>query len=184
MIRITLSLFSLILMLLAGSVQQRAAAQAQPAAGITDYRQLGASLPPVRLVDTNGVVWNNDSLAGSSNLFVMFFNPTCGHCEDMTDALVKDAPMRHGNKVVLVAGNNMGEYLALFMKNHNVQSAPDMRVTLDSNQLIEKVYTYQNLPQVNVYDPQGKLIRVFTSVSTTDKLRPYYRTAGKRKKRR
>src|SRR3954462_1069643 len=69
----------------------------------TDFRQLNAPLPAMKVLTTKGKIVTNETLKNKANLFVMMFNPTCEHCEAMTQALEDNIKLFKKSKVVMVA---------------------------------------------------------------------------------
>lgn len=148
------------------------AAKTAAADGV-DYRVLGAPLPPVRLITAKGEVITNETIKNDANLFVMMFNPTCEHCEDMTRALEQNIGLFKQSNIVLLAAPGMGPYLEYFDKNTKYSQYPALKVGVDSAAFIEKTFNYEPLPQINVYDKDRKLIKWFSGISSIDKLQPY-----------
>jgi hypothetical protein len=138
-----------------------------------DYKSIGSSMPPLRAVTPSGQVYTDSSLKNDANLFVMMFNPTCEHCEDMTRALEKDIALFKSSAIVLLATPNMGPYLEYFDKNTKYSQYPTLKVGLDSAKFIDHTFTYQSLPQINVYDKDRKLIKSFSGINTIEQLKPY-----------
>jgi thiol-disulfide isomerase/thioredoxin len=138
-----------------------------------DYKSVGSPMPPLRVVAPSGQVFTDSSLKNEANLFVMMFNPTCEHCEDMTRALEKDIALFKSSALVLMATPNMGPYLEYFDKNTKYSQYPTIKVGLDSSKFIDHTFTYQSLPQINVYDKDRKLIKSFSGINTIDSLKPY-----------
>lgn len=138
-----------------------------------DFRQLKAPLPPLRLVKINGDAITNTSLKRNGNLFIMMFNPLCEHCEDMTADIVKNVALFRKSKVVLVAGSAMGAYLKDFEKNLKVAGHEQLMIGLDSSKVYDRLYNYNNLPQINIYDHKHRLIRTINGQETIDSLRQY-----------
>src|ERR1043165_4329183 len=81
-----------------------------------DYHQKGAPMPSLRVVTATGEVITNETIKNDANLFVMMFNPTCEHCEDMTRALEASVGLFKNSKIVLMAGAVMMPYLEYFDK--------------------------------------------------------------------
>ncbi len=166
-----------------------------------DYHEPGAPMPRLKLVtlDTlskiyegrelkkinksNAKKWGykpatrvvgNDDLDNNGHLFMMMFNPTCGHCEDETEMLKKNIGMFKKSRVVLVANASMKTYLPDFVKNHKTRDFyPQMTVGLDSSDFIKQIFQYGALPQINVYDRDRKLIRSYNGEVTMDSLQQY-----------
>lgn len=142
-------------------------------AAAIDYKQIGAPLPPIRVVTAKGEQITDQVLKNDANLFVMMFNPTCEHCEDMTRALEKNIGLFKNSNIVLMAAPAMGPYLEYFDKNTNYTQFPSIKVGLDSSNFIQNTFVYESLPQINVYDKDRKLIQIFSGISTIDKIRDY-----------
>jgi len=140
----------------------------------TDYRVVGAPMPPVQMVTMKGQKITNDDLKSDYNLLVMLFNPTCEHCEDQTELFKKNIYLFKNTKLVLMAGAMMLPYLEYFDNNHKVTEYPNtIMLGVDSSSFIEKAFMYQTLPQINIYDKDRKLVRIFNGNVPMDSLRQY-----------
>jgi hypothetical protein len=122
----------------------------------------------------SAAVFTDKDLNNKGNLFVMMFNPTCGHCTDQTQVFEKNIALFKKSRLVLMANPNMREYLPNFVKSfHTDDYAPIMHVGMDSLGFINTVFLYQALPQINVYSNDRKLIRTFTGEVSIDTLKKY-----------
>ena len=157
----------------------------------SDFTKMGAALPKFRIVTlpqgtitkVNGkevkkVVVQKKNITdkdvkNNANLVVMVFNPVCGHCEDQTDSLTKHIRLFKKSKLVMIAAPSMGTYLEQFERNHHTNKYPTMQIGLDSSALIRKLYLYKDMPQINIYNKERKLIRTFVGGATIDTLKRY-----------
>ena len=176
------------------------AAKSKTAAEPIDYEHVGAPMPPFFLVtlDTmmdnkqerkamkknpgymrsaqNTKVYSEAYFKSKSNLLVMMFNPTCGHCEDQTEVFKKNIGMFKDSRLILMANQQMKQYLPNFIANHATRSFSEkMIVGYDSTDFVKKVFLYQALPQINVYNADRKLIRTFSGNVSIDTLAQYIR---------
>jgi len=115
----------------------------------------------------------NDNVKNDANLLVMVFNPTCGHCEDQTDTLEKYIYLFKKSNMVMVCAPTMGPYLEQFEKDHQTSQFPTLQIGMDASALIRKIFLYTNLPQINIYNKDRKLIKTFTGGAVIDSLRGY-----------
>lgn len=138
-----------------------------------NYKALGAPLPPIRVVTSKGKNITNKDVAYDGNLLVMLFNPTCEHCENVTKAMERNIFLFKKTKVLLVAGAPMMEYLPYFENNLKTAEYPTLIVGIDSNFLVDRTFTYNNLPQISVYDKDRRFIKMFTGEVAIDSLKPY-----------
>jgi hypothetical protein len=140
----------------------------------TNYRLQGAPLPPVKFYMKNGKYLTNKELENDANLFILLFNPTCEHCQSHTNVIQKNISLLKKSQFLFIAAPQMKEYLSFFEATTHISQYPSLQMGLDSNQYIEKVFSYQALPQINVYGPDRKLIRAFVGETHIDTLKPYF----------
>jgi len=139
-----------------------------------DYRVTGAPMPPVKMVTMAGKKITTQDLQSDVNLLVMLFNPTCEHCEEQTEIFKKNIFLFKNTKLVMMAGPMMLPYLEYFNNNHKVSEYPGtIMLGVDSSSFIEKAFMYQTLPQINVYDKERKLVRIFNGNVPIDTLKQY-----------
>ena len=118
-------------------------------------------------------VLTTGDLDNGANLFVLLFNPTCSHCEDETKMLGQHIELFKRSKIVLMANLAMKTYVPDFVKNLHTADFPPMHVGVDSAGFIDKVFMYQALPQINIYDGQRKLLKIYTGEANLDSLKQY-----------
>ena len=138
-----------------------------------NYKEIGAPMPPLRVVYPKKAVYTTTSLQNDANLFVMMFNPTCEHCEDMAFALEKNLDLFQKSHIVLIAASGMGQHLEFFENGTKVQNYPKIKMGLDSSDFINRTFIYEQLPQINIYNAERRLLKTFTGITTIDSLKPY-----------
>lgn len=116
---------------------------------------------------------NAKELNNDGNLFVMLFNPTCSHCEEVTLTMRNNMKLFKKSEVVMLANMVMKPYLPDFLQRFKLDNYPAMHLGLDKSGFIDKVFLYQALPQINIYDKERKLIRTYTGEVSIDSLRQY-----------
>ena len=163
-----------------------------------DYTLIGAPMPEMLLVtlDTvekkvkndgnwwsrmrhkNIIVQKSNRFTGSdfdngANLIIMMFNPTCSHCVEETEILKRNMTLFNKTKMILMANSRMHEYLPDFVKQRKTKEYPVFTVGLDSANFINDVFLYKNLPQINIYNGERKLIKIYNGDVPIDSLKPY-----------
>jgi protein-disulfide isomerase len=140
-----------------------------------DYKMPGAPLPKLKLTSgtDSTIIITNEQLANDANLFIMTFNPTCDHCQAEATILKSNIFLFKKSKIVMVASPVMKEHLHVFEEAVNIKEFPSMQVTLDAGDYIAKTFTYQTLPQINIYNKERKLLKVFTGTTQIDSLKQY-----------
>lgn len=138
-----------------------------------NYMEIGAPLPPIKIYRRDGQYLTNETLKNDAHLIMMLFNPTCGHCEEVTINLKKNIFLFKQSNLVLVAGPAMLPILSYFTNNTRVDGYPTIQIGVDSSEYIEKTYKQVALPQINIYDKDRKLVKIFTGDTPIDSLKKY-----------
>jgi hypothetical protein len=138
-----------------------------------DYKELGSPLPDFIVKIGEGKIMTQKDAMYNGNLLLMIFNPTCGHCEDMTDLLEKNIALFSTSRLLMVATSVMEPYMGDFKKHHHIADYPQIQVAIDSSKLIDKTFQYKMLPQINIYDKNRKLIKCFYGDTPIDSLKQY-----------
>jgi thiol-disulfide isomerase/thioredoxin len=136
----------------------------------TNYKVLGSPMPRIYAVTEKGQKIQSKDMANDANLFVMLFNPTCEHCQDETRLIMKNMDMFKKSKILLLATDNMMSYLSFFDASTKVSTEPRIPVAIDSANFINKTFTYDGLPQINIYNKERVLIKQFHGDQPMDSL--------------
>lgn len=138
-----------------------------------DYKAIGAPLPPLNITTRTGEKYTEKDFKNHKNLLVMMFNPTCDHCQEETAILEKNIEQLKNTKLLLVAAPSMIEYLEFYNNVTRYSKYPDITVGVDSAGFIDKTFNYTSLPQINIYDKDRKLVKIFSGVTQFDAIEPY-----------
>ena len=158
-----------------------------------DYKVTGAPLPNVILETFDTVktaekkhrrhkkqertsltrLVTNKDLEHSKNIILMIFNPLCGHCDEMTRLLTKNEDQLKKTTVVMLASSKMRAYMPDFIKNQKLIDHPNFIAGIDSLDVTKETYLYSALPQLNIYDRDHKLVKVFTGDVSIDSVAKY-----------
>lgn len=139
----------------------------------TNYKVVGSPLPRIYAVTGKGEKITTKDMANDANLFVMLFNPTCEHCQDETRLLMKNMDMFKNSKLLLLATDNMMSYLSFFNATTGVNKEPRILVAIDSANFVNRTFTYDGLPQINIYNKERVLIKQFHGSQPMDSLATY-----------
>lgn len=153
--------------------QQRSTQNTNTPKDTVDYKTPGAPMPPLRVTTMKGKTVTDKDLKNNATLLVMMFNPNCEHCENQTELFKQNIWMFKNTKLVLMAGSMMLPYLEGFENSHNVSKYSAMIMGVDSSDFINRTFIYNALPQINIYNADRKLERVFTGNVPMDSLKAY-----------
>lgn len=145
------------------------------ALGGIDYKQLDAPLPKFSVINHENKNITDDLSQSGGNLILMMFNPTCEHCEEETRAFIENIFLFKKSRILLVAASVQTPNLSYFESNLKCSQYPStITVAIDSAQLIDKIFTYKTLPQINIYEAKSmRLLKTFEGFTPIDSLKKY-----------
>lgn len=143
-----------------------------------NYKEIGSPMPPLKATiykgkDAGKEIVTDKDIANKANLFIMMFNPTCGHCQEETQLLEKNIFLFKESHIVLLAAPTMDSYMDFYDNTTKFTQYPSIKVGLDNSDFITKTFNYVGLPQINIYDKDRKLIKIFNSDTPLDSLKPF-----------
>lgn len=128
-------------------------------------------LAPVATGDTSYLTGKD--FDNGYNLFIMMFNPTCGHCQDMTKVLEDNIAQFRKSKILLLATPIMKQYLGDFTGVLHTAQYPSLHIGMDSSGFVDNAFLYRALPQINIYDGDRKLLKIYSGDVPFDSLKQY-----------
>ncbi len=118
-------------------------------------------------------IFTTKNLSPEKNLVVMVYNPTCGHCQEEAILFRNNKDLFNTAEILLVADTAMKEYIDFFHNTTKVFDTPELKMMLDNCEYIKKTFRYQSLPQLNIYNKEKKLVKVFVGDTPLDSLKHY-----------
>ncbi len=143
-----------------------------------NYKEVGAPMPPLKGLHMlnksgSGELYTTKDIPAKKNVLVMMYNPTCGHCQEETISMTKNIDAFKNTEILLLADTVMKEYIDFFNSSTKVFDTPELKMLLDHSGFIKNTFTYQSLPQINIYNKERKLIKIFTGDTPIDSLKPF-----------
>lgn len=137
------------------------------------YKTVGAALPSLRIVDRSMQPHTEAEINKKNHSFVVMFNPTCHHCIDVAKMFGTHKKDFRKNTIFFVAAADMMPYMDHFYKETGAAEFDNITIGVDSSSIITNLYKYGNLPQINIYDKNKKLVRIFSGETPLDSLLQY-----------
>ena len=174
----------LILLLICGS-QATVARQNAVTETPTPYNSPGSPMPPflinmqepLQVVDAStkftAKPLTDKNVKNDANLFVMLFNPTCDHCEDQTMMMEQNIGLFKKSNIVLICSKTNKQFLNNFLLITHKKDYPKINVGMDSTDFVQKTLLYSQMPQLNIYDHNRKLIKIFSGATPIDSFKMY-----------
>ncbi len=161
--------------------------------GVTDFTQPGTHMPPLVYMsyrDTSAIVvkkarkrkspatgtytlTNGSDMYKGKGCFVMIFSPECSHCRETTTMLQANTDLYTQKPLLLITTSKMKDFLPDFYADMEMVKYPGIAVGIDSSQYVANTFLYQPLPQMNIYDSTGKLLKIYAGKIAADSLRKY-----------
>jgi hypothetical protein len=114
-----------------------------------------------------------DDVDNNANLLVMIFNPGCSHCEDETAVIQNNFSLFKKTELVMVAKPASSVSLSDFYIRRRLSEFPAIHIGTDSSSFIGNTFVYGMLPQINIYDHDRKLIKIYNGEISIDSLKKY-----------
>lgn len=149
------------------SIGQKAAKE------LVSYKKTGSAMPDIRIVTESGTQYTQANLKSQHGSMLIMFNPTCEHCIDMAKAICGNHEKFQQVPIAFMAGSNLMSYMDHFFQETKLHDCSDIMVGVDSAEAAYKMYLFQSLPQINIYDSDQKLVKIFSGDVPIDSLTYY-----------
>lgn len=134
---------------------------------------LGSAFPDFEYYDLDRQKHSSAGILGKEETFLVIFNPTCAHCLTSARLFQENLEGFQHAQIFYLAGEGMLSYLDDFYQETGLKKDGPIKVGVDNSRITYKLFLYQNLPQINVYDKEGKLIDQMTGEDALDALLRY-----------
>ncbi|MFM7359091.1 MAG: TlpA family protein disulfide reductase [Sediminibacterium sp.] len=114
----------------------------------------------LQLIDSSFYISNQFS--PKKFIALIYFSPTCGHCIDMTEELVRESE-RLSNLLLLMVTYQPIEVLRLFGERYKLHKLPDFRLGNDISYALVPHFKIDYTPFVALYGADRQLIRTWRS---------------------
>lgn len=138
-----------------------------------NYKEAGAPMPPLRIYTRQGKYITAGDIKNDAPLMVVLFNPTCDHCEDQARLLKENIGLFKKSHLLFMAAPGMLPYIPYFVNNTRTEDVEKIEIGVDSADFIKNTFLYESLPQINIYDSERKLQKIFTGFTPLDSLKSF-----------
>lgn len=102
-------------------------------------------------------IFTNKMLQKNKPVILMFFDPDCDHCQHATKNFTKEIKKFEDVQILMVTIYEMSK-INKFRKDYKLAQYSNITVTKDVTFDLAKYYQVSSLPDVYVYDKNGKLM--------------------------
>lgn len=128
--------------------------------------QQSNNIPPFKVRLTNSEVFTYKDLKKDTPTVLIYFSPTCEHCNEFTKELVKHEKELKNKQVIFITYLSLEETLA-FDKLYNLSSKPYFKIGSEGYTfVVQKYYNIQKFPYIVLFNKQQKFVK---KLSPTEK---------------
>jgi peroxiredoxin len=121
----------------------------------------GTNLPIFNIISTDSSVTSTAQIPNEKNVVVVLFNPTCGHCQTVGKQINDSIALFTNTHFVFVAGLPTMFNLPEFIDYTKIKNANNIFLGADYSNITPKLFAYNGIPQIMVYDADKKLKQIF-----------------------
>jgi thiol-disulfide isomerase/thioredoxin len=127
------------------------------------------TLPPFNLLGADSTRLTKDSLQKNKQTLIMYFSPTCEHCQHQMEDMIKYAEDLKDIQIIMATYSPMNE-LTDFINQYTLNRFPNIRTGRDTQYMLQPFYKIAGLPYQALYDASGNLITTFEGNVKIEKL--------------
>ena len=127
------------------------------------------TLPPFTLMAIDSSSITRDNLKINRNTLLMYFSPTCDHCQVQTDSMVAEMSKLKDVQILMVAYSPLSE-MKTFYEDRALAKYQNILMGYDSKYFFPPFYKMSSLPFMALYDKKGKFITSFHGNTSVNKI--------------
>ncbi len=118
------------------------------------------TVPPFNLLQPDSVTVSKETLAKGKPVLIMYFSPTCDHCQHQVEDMIKQSDAFKDIQIIMATYSPMNE-LVDFMNTYALNRFPLLKAGRDTKYMLQPFYKISGLPYQALYDKKGNLITTF-----------------------
>jgi thioredoxin-related protein len=127
------------------------------------------TVPPIDLIQLDSTHLTKEKLQKNQNTLIMFFSPTCDHCQHQTNDLIAGMDSLKNIQIVLASYQPYAEIQEFYHK-YELFKYGNIKIGRDSKFMLPPFFGMKNLPYLALYDQKGNLLTTFEGNVTVQKL--------------
>lgn len=125
------------------------------------------AIPPFKIRLTNGEGFTYEQVVKNQPLVLIYFSPSCEHCKEFTEALLKQKKKWVNKQIVMISYVHIRDVQA-FDRLYHLSEHPNIKIGSEGQTfVVQQFYQIQRFPFVALFNKQGRLMKVIP-----DKLTP------------
>jgi thioredoxin-related protein len=115
-------------------------------------------ISPANLIGYDGKTFTKNDLPKNKSVVVVLFSVECDHCEQMTEALLKDIEKFKGSTLLMVTPVSL-ERMKAWYERFQIQKYSNIIMAAEPTRQIIYYYDLTNFPGIYIYDKRHKLLK-------------------------
>lgn len=126
--------------------------------------------PPVKLLLSDSITWyQKDDLPKKTAVLMMYFNPTCDHCQHETEDIVKNIDKFRDIHIVMATAMHF-DSMRVFKERYRLGNFKNIVVGYDPGFFLMTFYQVHSLPFLALYNRWKELISAYEGGLPVDKI--------------
>jgi len=118
------------------------------------------TIAPFKITLVDGKTYTYNQLTKNKPVVLVYFSPTCEHCQVFTQAMLKRRKELANMQIVMISYLPLND-VKKFDETYHLSSNPNIKVGTEGYTfIVQKYYNVQRFPFVVEYNKEGKLSKV------------------------
>jgi thiol-disulfide isomerase/thioredoxin len=131
---------------------------------------LGDPLLDFKAFDAKGNTFSQENLTKGQPIMFVLFNPSCGHCQELLVQVRDNIALYENVNIVFLTGKPLKSVLPNYVVNVKVDKMKEINVVSDESEVTMKLFEYQGIPQIMLYDKNHKLKFIYYKEATNKQI--------------
>lgn len=128
------------------------------------------TIAPFKITLVNGKTYTYNQLKKNTLTAVIYFSPTCDHCKDFTQELLKHEDQLKNKQLVMITYLPLAD-LKSFDSLYNLSTKSFFKIGTEGYSfIVRKYYNIERFPFVALYDKQMKLVKILPGLDKPEVL--------------
>lgn len=117
-------------------------------------------IPPFKIMLPDSSWYSKANLPAKKPVLILYFSPTCGHCQLETDDLISHLKELKDLRIVMITSLPYEEMTA-FAEHYKLSRFNSIKIGTDPQRFVTQFYDVKFTPFSALYDRKGKLVKVY-----------------------
>jgi thioredoxin-related protein len=127
------------------------------------------TIPPIDLVQLDNTHLTKEGLLKDKKTLIMFFSPTCEHCQHQMRDMLDSSDLLKDVEIVLATYQPVNEIQEFFQK-YELAKYKNIKIGRDEKFMLPPYFRMKNLPYLALYHHTGDLLTTFDGNVSVEKL--------------